>query len=595
MEKRKAYRHTKESFVEKAKSIHGDKYSYDLVDYKNIRTKVVITCPIHGNFEQTPKSHMNGQGCPICGKLKANSLFDNQYRKNHRKTAEEFQSELKEKFGDKYTLLSEFKGMREPIRVFCNAIDENGVPHGEILTRADYLLSGHGCEKCGRKKFRDTIKQRQKKPKKPRIKKVNPRIVSFEKFEERLKNIAGDKLSVSREDFKNMNTRMKVVCNECGHVFYRTPTFLTLNKQSCPECNKKRLSVERTKTTKEFIRQASEIHNGYYSYEKTVYTSSSDKVVVTCPEHGDFLIEANSHLQGHGCPMHYCNKSKQEIEIQEFVANCIGAENCVFNTRQVLPTNKELDVYIPSMNIAIEYDGLFWHCEVKKDNKYHLDKTNECASIGINLIHIFEDEWIYKKEIVKSMLLNKFGLTSERIYARSCIVKEVSSEESGKFLDKNHIQGKCGGRYRIGLFYKDELVSIMVFGTSRHFVGNKEKKWELIRFANKCNTTVVGGASKLFKYFLDIVNPESVVSYSDKRFSQGNLYYKLGFVKYNESRPNYYYILGDKRLYRFNFRKEILIKKYGCDPKTSERDFCRSQKWYRIYDCGCLCFEWKKN
>ena len=73
----------------------------------------------------------------------------------------------------------------------------------------------------------------------------------------------------------------------------------------------------------------------------------------------------------------------------------------------------------------------------------------------------------------------------------------------------------------------------------------------------------------------------------------GNLYEQLNFVKYNESAPNYYYIINNKRHYRFNFRKSILVKKYNCPTNMSEHDFCFSQKWYRIYDCGCLCYKWE--
>ena len=119
-------------------------------------------------------------------------------------------------------------------------------------------------------------------------------------------------------------------------------------------------------------------------------------------------------------------------------------------------------------------------------------------------------------------------------------------------------------------------------------------KYELLRFCNKLNTTVIGGASKLFNYFIKKYDPESIVSYADRRWSQGNLYEKLGFQLYNESKPNYYYVIKNKRVYRFNFRKDQLIKKYNCPPNISEKQFCLEQRWYRIYDCGCLCYLWKK-
>ena len=123
---------------------------------------------------------------------------------------------------------------------------------------------------------------------------------------------------------------------------------------------------------------------------------------------------------------------------------------------------------------------------------------------------------------------------------------------------------------------------------------NKDEEYEMLRFCNKLNTNVVGGASKLFKYFIEQYLPKSVVSYADKRWSNGNLYKQLGFELYNESKPSYYYVIGKKRINRYNLRKDVLVKKYGCPQDVSEHQFCLQQKWYRIYDCGCYCFKFEK-
>ena len=128
----------------------------------------------------------------------------------------------------------------------------------------------------------------------------------------------------------------------------------------------------------------------------------------------------------------------------------------------------------------------------------------------------------------------------------------------------------------------------MTFGCLRKNLGNKNKEncYELLRFCNKINTNVVGGASKLLSHFIKQYHPEEIISYADRRWSQGNVYEKLGFSYKHNSQPNYFYIVGDKRVNRFSFRKNILVKKYGCPIETTEREFCLSQKWYRIYDCG---------
>ena len=284
-----------------------------------------------------------------------------------------------------------------------------------------------------------------------------------------------------------------------------------------------------------------------------------------------------------------------EKEISDYIKSIYNGE-LLCNDRQLIQPN-EIDIYLPNLNIGFEIDGLYWHNEINKpDKNYHLNKTIECENKGIRLIHIFEDEWIYKKQIWKSMISNILGKTNHKIYARKCEIREINdSKIVSEFLNTNHIQGKCGSSIKLGLYYNNELVSLMTFGKSRHFVGSHNvSKYELLRFCNKLNTVVIGGASKLFNYFIEKYNPESVVSYADRRWSQGNLYEKLGFKLYNESKPNYFYVIKNQRFYRFNFRKDQLIKKYNCSPNMTEKQFCFEHGWYRIYDCGCLCYIWRK-
>ena len=190
------------------------------------------------------------------------------------------------------------------------------------------------------------------------------------------------------------------------------------------------------------------------------------------------------------------------------------------------------------------------------------------------------------------MLRNIFGKTENRIFARKCEIREVDSQTACLFLEDNHIQGKCGSSIRYGLYYNDELVSLMTFGKTRHFIGNGSHEYELLRFCNKLNTNVVGGASKLFKHFVDTNKPNNIVSYADRRWSNGRLYDVLGFTLYNISDPNYYYVIDNKRRNRFNFRKSVLVEKYECPNDMSEREFCKSKGWWRIYDCGAFCYEW---
>jgi hypothetical protein len=251
----------------------------------------------------------------------------------------------------------------------------------------------------------------------------------------------------------------------------------------------------------------------------------------------------------------------------------------------------EIDIFLPDYSLGIEFNGLYWHNELFKDKNYHLNKTNLCNENKIELIHIFEDEWIYKKDIVKSILNNRIGFFSNKIYARKCDIREISSNDSKMFLNNNHIQGNVNSKVRIGLFYENNLVSLMTFSSGRIIMGGKKTEWELNRFCNLINFNVIGGASKLLKYFIKKYTPEKIISYSDIRIFNGGMYEKLGFVKISQSKPNYWYIINDIRKHRFNYRKSILIKE-GYDKNLTEQEIMFNRKIYRIYDCGNIRWEY---
>jgi len=280
------------------------------------------------------------------------------------------------------------------------------------------------------------------------------------------------------------------------------------------------------------------------------------------------------------------SKSIDQTKIEEFI-ECNYNGEVISNDRTIL-NGKEIDIYIPELKLGIEYNGLYWHSELYKEDKYHLNKTELCEEVGIQLIHIFEDEWLYKKDIVKSRLLNILG-KSNKIYARKCEIKEIDdNKEVRSFLNENHIQGFVGSKIKLGLYYDGDLVSLMTFGNLRKNLGqvSKEGSYELLRFCNKLNTSVIGGASKLFKYFVGNYNPEYILSYADRRWSQGGLYEKLGFEFIHDTVPNFFYSNENKiRMNRFNFRKDVLVKE-GFDKEKTARQVMIERGYYRIYDCG---------
>ena len=292
--------------------------------------------------------------------------------------------------------------------------------------------------------------------------------------------------------------------------------------------------------------------------------------------------------------------SNIEIQVVDFLKSVIPDGYKIYhkthkNRKLIYP--KEIDIIICNENdnpiLLIEVDGLFYHSSeyMKKDKKYHLEKTEKCEQMGYKLIHIFENEWVTNQNIVKSRLCNFLGVYEKTIFARKCEIKEVSNNEAEIFIQNNHIQGNVNSSIYIGLFYENELVSIMSFGKCRF---SKKYEYELLRFCNKLGHHIPGAASKLLKYFENVYKPHSLVSYADRRWSNGNVYHKLGFTYSHSSEPNYWYFkLRDSSCLfnRMKFQKhkqKKLLKEF--DPEKSEIENMVINGYDRIFDCGNLVF-----
>ena len=424
---REKYRLDKNIFIERSIKIHGNKYDYSKVEYKNHRTKVTIVCPIHGEFEQTPKNHMQGQGCPQCGKKYAQLYHKHNYKN--------FINSSIERFGDRY----EFPNIQN--------------------------------------------------------------------------------------EYENSHSKITIKCTKCGNSF----------------------------------------------------------VKIAC----DHITSPNG-----GCQHCYHNISKPEEEIGEFIKSIIKDE-IYFNDRELL-NGYELDIFIPSKNIAIEFNGLYWHSEDKRDKYYHLMKTELCEQKGVHLIQIFEDEYYNSKDIVLSKIKHLLMVNdSEKIYARKCETRIISYDIAKSFLDSNHIQGHDKSTVYLGGFYNDELIGVM------SFIKQPNNKWILNRFATNINKNVIGIGGKLFNWFIREYKPNEVKSFADRRWTstfKENLYDKLGFTKDSILRPDYKYIFENsmKRFHKFNFRKKNIIKKYGLEENLTESEMAEKINAKKIWDCGLIKYVWRK-
>lgn len=325
--------------------------------------------------------------------------------------------------------------------------------------------------------------------------------------------------------------------------------------------------------------------NEYNGVEDTIYMWKCNICDTTFSDHID---NGSSPICPTCFPKDY-SISNKEKELCEFIEH-LGFE-IIKNSRIVIPP-KELDIYIPSKNIAIEFNGNYWHTELNnKDKNYHNNKTIECGKKNIQLIHIWEYEWDNHKDIVLSRIKSKLNLNN-KIYARKTLCKKIMSNIS-YFINQNHIQGNCASSIQYGLYYNDILISVMTFGKSRY---NKQYDYELLRFCSLKEINVIGGASKLFSAFLRDYNPNSVISYSDRRWNTGSLYSSLGFNHSHTSKPSYFYTND-----YINFENRIKFQKHklsnildNFNPNHSEWENMKNNGYDRHWDCGTDAWVWFK-
>jgi len=371
-----------------------------------------------------------------------------------------------------------------------------------------------------------------------------------------------------------------------------------------PELKKKMMITLKKTLYISIIKRINEKSNCIACFELDDYidTNKQNKYKFQCKKCDDIFED---HIDGGHlprclkCEPYIAGFSLNEREIGEYVKSLVGVDNVVENNRDILD-GLELDVYIPYKKVAIEYNGLFWHSESNggKSRKYHLNKTDICNKKGIRLIHIFEDEWVYRKQIVKDKLRHILCENHEKsIYARKCKLTEIRDCEY--FLNNNHVQGNCPASIKFGAYYNNELVAVMTFGKRRVAMGKKSSmdgEYELLRFAT--NKRIVGIASKLFDAFVKIYKPKKVVTYADKRYSVGNLYEKMKFERSKDTDPNYWYfrVGEDIRFHRFGFAKHTLEKKLKhFDKSLSEWENMKLNGYDRIWDCGHILYEYNQN
>ena len=439
--------------------------------------------------------------------------------------------------------------------------------HGDFYqTPNNHVNCKQGCPECGKERTRK--KNSTSLTDQIRIfKEVHGDVYNYDLIEDNM--------------LMNNTSKLPIIC--ATHGVFHQMSASHQNGSICPSCANE-LKYKKSKlTTSDFIERSVKIHGNLYDYTKSVYNGSSQKVTITCSKHGDFQTTPDIHYQGCGCPIcgTGCLRSRAEIEIYEFVKTiCPDVEH---SNRSILG-GKEIDIFIPSLKLAIEFCGIYWHSEYFKDNSAHKNKMDACNNLNIRLITIFEDEWLDSSDIIKQKLRNILGVCDSTTYARKSTTRILTKADKKQFLNTHHIQGNAASSIDIGLECDGEVIACMSFiNNSDHYI--------LTRYAT--SHTVVGGFSKLLKYFRNTFAHKKIISFADMRWSSvDNVYTKTGWRVASILAPDYSIYFKGTRSHKFNFRRKYLPSKFETfDPNKSEHENCLENKAYRIYDCGKIKYE----
>ena len=287
----------------------------------------------------------------------------------------------------------------------------------------------------------------------------------------------------------------------------------------------------------------------------------------------------------------YHRKSKAEDEIYSFIQSINNKGYEIQKNQRGIAGDLELDIYIPELKLAIEFNGTYWHSTLFKDKKYHQKKSILCRNLGIRLVHIFEYEWIneVRRRKIENMLHDIIDASNtKKIYARNTDVKTISSSESADFLNKYHLQGNVNAPIRLGCYYEKELVGVMTFGKYRY---GDIYEYELYRLCWKSGVRVIGGAEKILKRFIAEHRPKSIVTYADISKFTGQVYKRLGFVGEKITTPSYVWVRGEEVLSREKTTKSNLLAANIGTKEETEDDIMYNIGYYKIYNSGNLRYE----
>lgn len=464
------------------------------------------------------------------------------------KTAIEVVEEFRKVWGNRWDYSKvEYSSANSPVRIVC-------LEHGEFLQLPNNHKRGHvGCGGCSGKTLKGT-----------------------EKFISEARLVNGDRWDYSLTKYINNHQAITIICRDHGE-FTQHPRSHLRGHVGCPKCNRWSVSVQQFKEQSPF-KEA-------FDYSKVDFTGTRDKVTITCKIHGDFEQVADSHLRGFiGCRSCQTTGSSQgEREVAHFLRS-LDLE-VKENVRGLLSNSRqEIDMFLPTLRVGVEFNGLYYHSDKFKVPRYHYDKYESAQASGIRLIQVWEDDWESRRSVVEEHLRQVVGKsTLSKINARDTEVILVPSHQAKQFLEAYHIQGYVGSSVQVGLKHEGCLVAVACFKL-------RGEDYELVRYATSAN--VRGGHSKIVAHFERTHTYQNLITFADRTFSDGGLYSKTGWVKDRIIRADYSYVVGGKRHHKFNFR----LKRFRSDPSLefvggmTEAELARLNNILRIYDAGKIRF-----
>lgn len=589
--------------IEKARQKHDNFYNYDSVKYESANEKVVIGCPLHGEFYQLLRKHANGQKCPKCA-------FSHPH---NRDDLEAFKRKAAKKHSSKYDYsITVYKNSKTKVEIICNI-------HGIFRQEPMAHLSGSGCPKC-------------------RNKTENNQKIGYKQFLERARQKHGEKFEYHEETYVSIKQKIAITCPIHGFVYITPRCHLTstgcklctkeealkraskcyildelkinseyeyiriegkrvlfkckihglisqniqehLRGAKCRQCAYDNISKNNRNHVDIIKQNLSAVHKERYAFNLENYRNSNSNIEVICKVHGKFYNDYKHLMRGQGCPK--CKLSSPHMRIIDSLDGLVPFE---LNDRKRL-NPYELDVYVPNYDLGIEVHGLYWHSFSSiesRDQKYrHAYKADLASSNNVRLFQFFENEINEKLPIVSSMIKVALG-RCKVFYARKCGIR-VGGDQSG-FFEENHLYGYRPASVSVSLV--SDNVTLMVVSFSH--VGNNV--YEIMRSATLKEHLVVGGFDRIISYFIRNYKPAELYSYCDRRFSTGESYRRAGFTLEKITGPGYFYVKGDRLFNRRKFQKHKLPHLLDhFDLKLTEAENMFSHGFRRLWDAGHFLF-----